>query len=320
MSLNPFVADGAVADRHSTNLAALGPPVRAAASEHMRAGSDAVAANMGKVLPAAAAAHLVETFGLVSVRDLMLLLLDSAREIARPPVSQFFVGAVGLEAETGHLILGGNVEFPATHLGFTIHGEGFVLTRAFSRGTSIAVLALGEAHPCAHCRQYLSEFAASGDLELIDLLGHRLTLEQLYPWPFDPAYLGERGAIPGNRTWSDLRPDRRDLPAATLTRLLDAGARAHAPYSRCPGAIVLDLADGTSVTGVSIESVAFNPTIQPIQAAFIDLIAHGYGFEDIRRATLGTVIGGAVDYQVSTRQLLQAVAPGIPFETCGWTP
>jgi cytidine deaminase len=262
----------------------------------------------------------MEAFGLVSVRELMLLLLDRAREIASPPVSQFFVGAVGLEAETGHLVLGGNVEFPGTHLGFTIHGEGFVLTRAFSRGTSIAVLALGEAHPCAHCRQYLSEVAASDGLELIDPLGHALTLKDLYPWPFDPAYLGERGAIPGNRAWTDLRPDRRDLPAATLTRLLDAGARAHAPYSRCPGAVVLDLADGNSVAGVSIESVAFNPTIQPIQAAFIDLIAHGYESRDVRRATLGTVIGGAVDYRAATREVLAAVAPDVQFEICGWTP
>lgn len=320
MSLNPFAADAALAARHSMSVNAVGPAVRAAAAEHIRTDGEAVAANMGSVLPAAAAAHLVETFGLVSVRDLMLLLLDSALEIARPPVSQFFVGAVGLEAETGHLVLGGNVEFPATHLGFTVHGEGFVLTRAFSRGTNIAVLALGEAHPCAHCRQYLSEFAASGSLEFIDLLGHSLTLEQLYPWPFDPAYLGERGAVPGNRAWTDLEPDRQDLPAGTLTRLLDAGARAHAPYSRCPGAVVLDLADGNSVTGVSVESVAFNPTVQPIQAAFIDLIAHGYGFKDISRATLGTVIGGGVDYRASTRELLGAVAPGIQLEICGWTP
>lgn len=320
MSYNPFVADGAVADRHSTNLAAIGPLVRAAASEHLSVGSEAVAANMGSVLPAAAAARLVETFSLASVRDLMLLLLDSAREIRRPPVSRFFVGAVGLEAETGHLLLGGNVEFAGTHLGHTIHGEGFVATRAFSRGTSLAVLALGEAHPCAYCRQYLSEFAAGGELELIDPLGHTLALTDLYPWPFDPAYLGERGAAPDSRDWTDLRSDRRDLPTVTINRLLEGGARAHAPYSRCPGAVVLDLADGSSITGVSIENVALNPTMQPIEAAFIDLIAHGYGFEDIRRATLGTVIGGAVDYRASTRELLEAVAPGVHLDICGWTP
>jgi len=319
VSLNPFAADAAVAARHSANLAAIGPAVRAAASGHVRTGGEALAANMGGVLPAPAAAHLVETFGLVSVRDLMLLLVDSAREIARPPVSQFHVGAVGLEAETGHLVLGGNVEFPGTHLGFTVHGEGFVFTRAFSRGTSIAVIALGEAHPCAHCRQYLSEFAASGGLELIDPLGHALTLRELYPWPFDPAYLGEGGAIPGNRAWTDLGPDRRDLPAAILTRLLEAGARAHAPYSRCPGAVVLELADGNLVAGSSVESVAFNPTIQPIQAAFIDLIAHGYGFDDIRRAVLGTVPGGNVDYSASTRELLGKVAPQAELNVVGWS-
>ena len=28
---------------------------------------------------------------------------------------------------------------------------------------------------------------------LIDPLGHRLTMAELYPWPFDPGYLGEPG-------------------------------------------------------------------------------------------------------------------------------
>ena len=207
----------------------------------------------------------------------MLLALDAAKAIARPPISGFFVGAVGLEAETGDLILGGNVEFPGTHLGFTIHGEGFVFTRAFSRGTTIRTIAIGEAHPCAHCRQYISEFAASRELTLIDPLGHRLTMAELYPWPFDPDYLGERGAVAGALDASlDLAAN--DWPRPVADRLLDAGRRAHAPYSKCPGAVVLALSDGRMVAGSSVESVAFDPTMGPLQAAMINLIAHGYGY------------------------------------------
>ncbi len=93
--------------------------------------------NRGGIVDKAEVERLIAHFGLASVEELMLLALPAARQIARPPISDFHVGAVGLETETGNLVLGGNVEFPGTHLGATIHGEGFVFTRAFSRGTSI---------------------------------------------------------------------------------------------------------------------------------------------------------------------------------------
>jgi cytidine deaminase len=319
MSINPFAADVAGQERFDDLSRTVGMAVRAAASPALSLGRAVVGANLGAVLPAAEAERLIAQFGLADVRELMLLLLDTAKDHARPPISNFFVGAVGLEAETGNLILGGNVEFPGTHLGFTLHGEGFVFTRAFSRGTNISVIALGEAHPCAHCRQYLSEFAASGDLKLIDPLGHTLSLSQLYPWPFDPGYLGQRGAVPGSRSWPNLKLGRDDIPAGVAAALLVAGARAHAPYSRCPGAVVIQLADGNFVSGMSIESVAFNPTIQPIQAGIIDLLAHGYDYDDIVHVTLGTVLDGAVDYADSTAEMLGAVAPQAGFTVCGWS-
>lgn len=319
MSVNPFAADSAV----SARLAAIGPEVRDAIAARVKASISArnrqPASNDGGVLAAGIVADLIAEFSLASVRDLMCLLLDVAKGIANPGISNFFVGAVGLEAETGNLILGGNVEFPGTHLGFTLHGEGFVFTRAMSRGTNISVIAIGEAHPCAHCRQCLAEYAASYKLELIDPLGHTLTLAQLYPWPFDPNYLGESGAVPGRELWPALKFDEHAGSPIT-ERLLTVGRRSHSPYSKCPGAVVLQLSDGNSVSGHAIESVAFNPTIHPIQAAMVDLLAHGYSYSDISGATLGTVRGGDVDYTVSTRELLARLAPEIPLQVLGWTP
>lgn len=309
MSHNPFAADPAIASRMAELAPRLGQTIATAMQPCLERTDPSV--NAGGVLPRAAADDLVHRHGLSGIEELMLLALPVARDIARPPISGFFVGAVGLEAGTGNLILGGNVEFPGTHLGTTVHGEGFVFTRAFSRGTSIAKIAIGEAHPCAHCRQYLSEFAATRDLLLIDPLGHRLTMAELYPWPFDPDYLGETGAVPDRVLWSLNAGD------ADLRR---AGARAHTPYSKCPAAVVLDLADGSQVHGSAIESVAFNPTMGPLQAALIDLIAHGYRYDEIVAARLGTVVGGAVDYAASTTELLGKVAPGIPLEVIAWAP
>lgn len=317
MSFNPFSADPEIRSRQERLAQSIGTALKGEIVELLSAPRRGAGANDGGVLPKQEADALISRYALTGVEDLMLLALQPAQDYARPSISRFFVGAVGLERETGNLVLGGNMEFPAGHLGFTVHGEGFVLTRAASRGTTISHLAISEAHPCAHCRQYLSEFAATRDMILIDPLGHRLTMAQLYPWPFDPGYLGEAGYVPGARHERSLAAN--DLPAPTATALLDAACRAHAPYSKCPGAVVLTLSDGNLVTGFAIESVAFNPTMGPLQAALIDLSANGYAAADITAAALACMPGADVDYSASTAELLAAVAPGIPLTIIGLT-
>lgn len=318
MSLNPFRADPSVAQRIADLASRIGPELTAEVAALAAGNGRDLSADNGGVLLAAEASELVERFGLDGIEDLMLLSLAAAQRFAQPPISSFFVGAVGHERETGNLILGGNLEFVGTHLGTTVHGEGFVLTRAAARGTSIVTLALGEAHPCAHCRQYLSEFAPTRDMALIDPLGHRLTMAELYPWPFDPGYLGEIGFVPGALGRPDLELGSNTLEPGAAAALLDAGRRAHAPYSKCPGAVLLVLADGGMVSGFSVESVAFNPTMGPLQAALIHLAAHGRSRDQIVTVVLGTSVGGPVDYSRSTRELLDSVAPGVPLTIVGW--
>ncbi len=317
MSLNPFRADPDIASRFDRQSAEIGDRLSAEITKLAAAKARRPEDNLGSMLLAEEVAILRQSFGLGSVEELMLLALAPARGIARPPISNFFVGAVGLERETGNLILGGNMEFPGTHLGLTIHGEGFVFTRAASRGTTVETIAIGEAHPCAHCRQYISEFATNRELTLIDPLGHRLTMAQLYPWPFDPDYLGEVGAVAGAYD-ATLDLAANDWPTTIADRLLDTGRRAHAPYSKCPGAVVLALRDGRMVSGFSIESVAFNPTMGPLQAAMINLIAHGYEAADIAEAALGTRLGGNVDYSLGVIDLLGKLAPAAPLSIVGW--
>ena len=317
MSLNPFRADPEIANRLSELGALIGGDIATDIARLATQKNKRPEENLGGIILKEEARQLIESYGLTGVEDLMLLALPAARQIARPPISGFFVGAVGLERETGNLILGGNMEFPATHLGFTIHGEGFEFTRAASRGTSVETIAIGEAHPCAHCRQYLSEFAPTRDLTLIDPLGHRLSMAELYPWPFDPNYLGESGFVPGTSN-AAIELGDHDLPATIADRLLLAGRRSHAPYSKCPGAVVLALNDGNTVSGFAIESVAFNPTMGPLQAAMIDLVAHGYEASDIAEAALVTQVGGSVDYSLSVTELLGKLAPAAPLTIVGW--
>lgn len=315
MSLNPFSTDPAIRLRQEHLARSIGSAVASDIRGLLSASARHAGSNDGGILLKQRADALMARYALADVEELMLLALEPAKSFARPPISSFLVGAVGLERETGNLILGGNMEFPGTHLGYTVHGEGFVMTRAASRGATISHLAIGEAHPCAHCRQYLSEFAATRDMILIDPLGHRLSMAQLYPWPFDPDYLGEAGYIPGTKVPRALAPNQ--LPDATANALLDAAERAHAPYSKCPGAVVLTLIDGTLVSGFAIESVAFNPAMGPLQAALINLAANGHEVADIASAALATRLDGDVDYRMSTTELLGKVAPGAPITIVG---
>lgn len=309
MSLDPFEADPGVAAR----MARLSSRIGVAFTESIEA-----AMRPGHVVPGAVVADLVARFKLRGPREAVLLALPAATRLAQPPISGFFVGAVGLEAGSGDLVLGGNVEFPGHDLGSTLHAEGFVCIRAFKRDSALELLATGEARPCAHCRQTISEFAWSGQLVLIDLLGHELTMAQLYPWPFVPDDLGEPGIVPGSVAWPNLRVATSGVPAEVARQLEIAGRHAHAPYSRSPSAIVLRLTDGRLVAGSTIESVSFNPTIGPLQNALVELLAHGLSSTSIVAAWVAIVEGTDVDPTDDARSLLAAVAPGAGLTVTHW--
>jgi len=258
---------------------------------------------------------LILRHGLDGIDALMLLLLPLSKDYAVPPISNFYVGAIGLEAETGGLLFGGNMEFPGTHMGLTIHGETFLAARVFSRGTSLRQIALGEAHPCGHCRQFLSEFASAPGLRLIDPLGHNLGLADLLPWPFDPGYLGEPGAIADHINWPSLSlPSSGPMSAA----LVAAGRKAHAPYSKNPAAAVCVMQDGSHVTGASFESVAFNPSMGPLQTAIVNLTAHGYLASDNSEIHVAETRSASFSHLALTQILAKAFAPHAGFRSVHW--
>lgn len=316
LSVNPFHADPTIRARFEALDASIGADVRRAIARGLERTRRDIAGNNGGVLLRDDVDAICREHGL-TVEELMRLGKSFAEGFARPPISDFHVGCVGLEAGSGNLIFGGNLEFVGAHIGNTVHGEGFVFARAFSRGTAVETICLGEAHPCAHCRQFLSEFAATRELTLIDLAGHRLKMADLYPWPFDPGYLGETGIVAGEVRHPHLSLAANDLPHATAARLTELGRQSYTPYGKAPAAIVLTLQDGAVVGGAAIESVAFNPTISPLQAAMIDLFAHGYAAGDIGSAAMAAY-PGPVDYARHARDLLGVVAPGVTLREVAW--
>lgn len=259
-------------------------------------------------VPAGDVAELMARFGIGSPAEVALLALPVARQLAKPPISGYHVAVVGIEAETGDLVLGGNLEFPGTELTTTIHAEGFVALRARRRGHTLATLALRVAHPCAHCRQVLSETAAGDGLELVDTEGARLRMDDIYPWPFRPGALGLEGDRPGRINWPNLTWYLAGPPRDVAEALLQAGLRAHAPYSGAPSAVVLETEDGRMVSAGCVESVAFNSSITALQAALVELAAARIDPADIDTAWLARTKHGAVNPECGFDQLLDAVA------------
>lgn len=271
------------------------------------------------VVPADAAAELLRRHELDSLEALALLALPVARSMASPPISGYRVAAVGIEAG-GSLVLGANLEFPGSDLGTTIHAEGFAALRVRRRGGRLATLALRSARPCAHCRQTLAEGAWADQLRLIDLEGNRRTLDDLYPHAFRPATLGMEAdeASPVRTLKLPAGGGDADLPAEVATALVEAGARAHAPYSGAPSAVALRLRDGRILGAGSVESVAFNPTITAAQAALVELAAARAGGTDVGAAWLAKAGDGPVDPEPGFRALVGAVAPTAALRVLEW--
>jgi cytidine deaminase len=253
-----------------------------------------------------------------AVQRLMVALLDAAATVARPPISGYRVGAVG-QLAGGGLVLGGNLEFPGASIHHTVHAEGFVALRSRAVGEAVTRLALSSARPCAHCRQVLAEFAWAGRLRIVDPAGHDRSLDDVYPWPFLPAALGMTG-VPPQPSPETPEPALNDpaLPDDVTAALRAAGRLAHAPYTRSVAAIVLRLGDGALVPGSVLESVAFNPTIGPLQDALVGVVAHGREPGGIETAWLAVGRDAAADHIHATRDLLAASAPAATLHVTYW--
>jgi cytidine deaminase len=158
------------------------------------------------------------------------------------------------------------------------------------------------------------------ELRVVDPLGADVRLWDLYPMPFEPADLGEAACQPGTVAWPGLAlgPDAGHDPPAVRDALLRAGSLAHAPYSNEPAAVVLRMVDGRLVTGSVLESVAFNPTVGPLQDALVAVVAAGLPLDAIEAGWLGTVAGARVAHEAATRELLAAVAPGASLGVRYW--
>lgn len=250
------------------------------------------------VVTAAEAREIAEELS-ITVDQLMPRLVSAAARYAKPPVSNFFVGAVARGTTTGNLYYGANLEFAGESLGHSVHAEQSAVANAWMSGErGIDAIAVSAA-PCGHCRQFLNELTTAETLVITTPDGTD-ALRILLPNSFGPRDLAGAARLM-DLVDVGLTADANDELAAAA---LGAANMSHAPYSRSFAGAALRTADGAIFTGAYAENVAFNPSLPPLQTALSRLNLAGRSFADIREAILVHVDGVHLN---ATRTLLTAV-------------
>ena len=279
------------------------------------------------VLPPERVEELKEAYGMTA-DELITALITPASTMARPPISSFEVGAVGIGG-SGALYVGCNLEFAHLPLYNSVHAEQFLLVNALHHGEqSIQKLAISAA-PCGHCRQFFSELDCADSIKFL-FFGGSYSLGQLLPMRFKPSDLLDTSTVPlllkpqDNRvaftdaSLAQLRAweqeGREDLAKAAEEALGEC-QKSYAPYSTCPAGAAI-VADEGVYAGGYIESAAYNPSMLPLQSAIIDAVIDGMPcYSNVKAAVLVELEDGAVRHQSAMAVNLSAIAPQADFYT-----
>ncbi|KAG2600226.1 cytidine deaminase 1-like [Panicum virgatum] len=299
---------------------------------------EAAAAELtGFVMSAEEAERAAAAAGVATVQDLLPLLVPSAMKRAVVPISRFPVGAVGLGA-SGRVYVGVNLEFRGLPLCHTVHAEQFLVANAAAAGES-ALRAVAVSHmPCGHCRQFLQEIRGASGIQILvtteaeeGCAPEWRTVASLLLRPFGPHDLLPADVPlvlePHDNPLGDPVPAvangfaAGDLEAR-LREAAEAAARAsHAPYSECPSGFAVADGDGRIYAGGCLESAAYNPTLGPVQAAIIAMVAAGGGSAgDVAAAALVEKERAAVAQETTARIFLGAVAPHASLHVYNYRP
>jgi cytidine deaminase len=243
--------------------------------------------------------------------QLMVNLLPLAQSYSHAPISNFYVGAVA-RGSSGSLYTGANIEIPGQCLGFAVHAEQAALSNAYMHAEqSVSALAIGGA-PCGHCRQFIDEMSPDGEIQILTPNKPPMKLSSILPSAFGPAALGmTHGALPVRETKLALLQSSSD-PVATAA--LDATQHSYAPYSNSPAGVAVRSSHGRIYRGSYIESVAFNPSLSPLQVALAALIAAGETYSAISAVALVEAQGAKISQKAVTETVLRAIAREVQLQ------
>lgn len=254
--------------------------------------------------PAMFSAQEVETLKNQTGLDddaLAFALLPLAACCARAGLSNFNVGALA-RGVSGNLYFGANMEFAGSTLQQTVHAEQSAITHAWLRGEKGLVSITVNYTPCGHCRQFMNELNSGVKLN-INLPGRKpATLGDYLPDSFGPRDLNIETLLLDERDHG-FRLQGDELNQAAIA----AANRSHAPYSKAPAGVALELREGKIIAGSYAENAAFNPSLPPLQAALNLLSLSGYEYADIQRAVLAELAGAPLTQWDATAATLKAL-------------
>eukprot|EP01018_Ginkgo_biloba_P021018 Gb_37071 [translate_table: standard] len=281
----------------------------------------------------------------LSIGQYLATLVKPTQQLARPPISKYYVGAVGLGA-SGRIFRGVNLEFEGLPLHHSVHAEQFLVANAVQHGENQLRFIAVSAAPCGHCRQFLQELWSAPEINVLIadehaetrslsyFLPHRFgpddLLEEDMPLLLEPHfnglnfkdanslekdpmlefYNGDNDLQDGSINKGSDSDDLYELRIAAL----QAANSSHSPYSNCPSGVALRTVKGKIYTGIYMESAAHNPSLSPLQAAIISFVSQdGGNYEDIICAVLVEKEGASVEQADTIKLALKKISPKCSF-------
>ena len=229
-------------------------------------------------------------------------LLPKAAKLAKPPISNYYVGAVCRGTTTGRLYFGANLEFAGEALSFTVHAEQAAVTNAWIHGERGIDLIAVTAAPCGYCRQFLNELSTAATMQVS--IGNEDThpLAYFLPQSFGPNDLGVAGGMM-SPVDNKLAVSETDDVAREALR---AANMSYAPYSKSFAGVAIRTSDTKIYVGPYGENAAFNPSISPLEVALSALNLAGGDWSQIEEVVLAQTEPSL--HASATRTVLAAIS------------
>jgi len=242
--------------------------------------------------------------------ELLQQLVPVAQQFARPPISNYLVGAAVL-GKSGAIYLGVNLEFQGVPLNQAVHGEQFAVTMARQNGeTGLIAIAISAA-PCGHCRQFMSEISDSKEIRVLIPNEDPMTLGSLLPYSFGPEDLGISERL-FNPQAVDCSSPSNQLSLLT-SKALEAAISSYAPYTTSKSGVAIQTQNGKIYMGSYLENAAYNPSLSPLQSALIALVADICDYSEIVEVVLVEKQSAKISQKHLSEEIIKDIAPQALF-------
>ncbi|RLV61071.1 cytidine deaminase [Parashewanella curva] len=225
----------------------------------------------------------------LSENQLIFALLPVAAAMAKPLISQFYVGAIA-KGSSGDLYMGANLEFPSETLGQTVHAEQSAISHAWMSNEKQITDIFINYSPCGHCRQFINELVDSSNIQVHLPEQATQPMSHYLPYAFGPKDLNITTPLLSSEA-IQLKLISED---ALILEATHQASKSYSPYSNNHAGVSLELSDGTIVSGRYAENAAFNPSMLPMQVALCQLMRMNKDFSEIKRAVLVESASGKI--------------------------